>query len=45
MFHLSGIRRPTLNWDKGTYEGHVKLVRQDESGGRIFKSEAAILLR
>jgi len=41
----AGLRRPALNWDEGTYHGHIKLVRQDDNGGRIYQSEATISLR
>ncbi|WP_135080913.1 M23 family metallopeptidase [Terasakiella sp. SH-1] len=41
----AGLRKPTLNWDSGVYRGYIKLVRQDENGGRIYKSETTITLK
>jgi len=41
----AGVRRPTLNWEAGTYHGEIKLVRPDDSGGRVYKAQATISLR
>ncbi|MDV7339711.1 M23 family metallopeptidase [Terasakiella sp. A23] len=42
----AGMRRPSLNWEKGVYKGEIKLLRQtDGSSGGIFKSETRISMR
>lgn len=41
----AGLRRPRLNWDEGVYRGKVKLVRQTDAGGRIYRSEVTISVR
>ncbi|WP_069189127.1 M23 family metallopeptidase [Candidatus Terasakiella magnetica] len=41
----AGLRKPTLNWENGVYRGLIKLVRNDDNGGRIYKSDSTITLK
>ncbi len=41
----AGVRRPSLNWEPGVYHGYIKLIRQDENGGRIYRNETTITLK
>lgn len=41
----AGIRKPSINWEEGVYRGQIKLTREADNGGRIYRSEAAVSIR